>query len=59
MREDLIKIRQLAAVAAWETPLAAEILDLATGLIDQLDARPVAVIVELSPYRPAARPRAA
>ncbi len=59
MRTDLLKIRQLAAAAAWQTPLGDEIHQVVTGLLTQLDERPEAVIVELDEHRSASRLRAA
>jgi len=51
MRSDLLKIRQLAATAAWQTPLGDEIYELVDGLLAQFDEQPEAVIIELDAYR--------
>lgn len=59
MHSDLLRIRQLAAAAAWQTPLGHEIHDLAEKLLTELDARPEAVIIELGPHRDGRRLRAA
>jgi hypothetical protein len=59
MRTDLLKIKQLAAVAAWQTPLGDEIHELVSALLYQFDEQPDAVIVELDAYRAAAHLRAA
>ena len=59
MRSDLLKIRQLAAAAAWQTPLGDQIHDLASELLAQLDDQPEAVIVALDEHREARALRAA
>jgi len=59
MRSDLMKIRQLAAAAAWQTPLGDDIYELATRLLQQLDDEADVRVVELRPQRPHAHLRAA
>ena len=59
MRTDLLKIKQLAAVAAWQTPLGDEIHELVSALLLQFDEQPEAVIVELDAYRAGRHLRAA
>ena len=59
MRNDLLKIRQLAAAAAWQTPLGDQIYDLVNELLARLDDQPEAVVVALDEHREARTLRAA
>ncbi len=59
MHSDLLKISQLAAAAAWQTPLGDEIHDLAVRLLRSLEQEEGADVVDLAERRAAVDARAA